>query len=506
LSLSETDSQPVLKACFLDELMQLARLRWLQLLVLAALLAVVGAVAFQLKFSVLDLDMWWHLKVGDWIVQHAAFPHNGILSRTAAARPWAAYSWGYEVLLSRSYAWFGLLGIGLYGTLLTLAVAFSIYWMAQRLSGNFWLACFLAVVGCYGFLFLMMPRPVFFSIVLFCVTLTLILQAERRANLRTLYWLPLIFLIWANLHILFIYGLAAIGLLPACNTAQRLGSRFGFAPDYLEPPRLRPTALCLVFGGCVLATLISPYSYHLYGIVFAYSRSTLIYSMIQELQPLSFRAYENYVELLLAGAAFFAVGWRKKIDLFKLALLVMASVIAFRTLRDSWMLCVTGVACIADVAGDNSRADLNETPLELAGVFAAVAVTLLLLARGTDFTTRGLDRAISGMFPVNAVNFVRQNQLPGPLYNTFDWGGFLTWYLPNDPVVVDGRTDLYGDELNKLLLDTQNGDASYKNNPYLNQSRLVLLHRRDGLVSALELDPSFRKVYEDQSATVFVQQ
>jgi len=72
--------------------------------------------------------------------------------------------------------------------------------------------------------------------------------------------------------------------------------------------------------------------------------------------------------------------------------------------------------------------------------------------------------------------------------------------------VVDGCTDLYGDELNKMLLDTQNGDISYKNNPYLNDSRLVLLHRRDGLVSALELDPRFRKIYEDKIATVFARQ
>ena len=93
---------------FMREFAPLLCLRWLQLLVLAGLLAVVGVVAFELKFSVVDLDVWWHLKVGDWIVQHAAFPHTGILSRTAANRPWIAYSWGYEVLLSRAYAWFGL--------------------------------------------------------------------------------------------------------------------------------------------------------------------------------------------------------------------------------------------------------------------------------------------------------------------------------------------------------------------------------------------------------------
>ena len=72
----------------------------MQLLALAVLLAIVAGHSLQLKFCVLDLDIWWHLKVGDWIVEHVAVPHTGILSRTAAGRPWVAYSWGYEVLLS----------------------------------------------------------------------------------------------------------------------------------------------------------------------------------------------------------------------------------------------------------------------------------------------------------------------------------------------------------------------------------------------------------------------
>src|SRR5208283_3001636 len=203
-----------------QELRGLSQRRLVQCIVLASLLSFVAGHALYIKFCVLDLDIWWHLKVGDWIVQHLAVPHNGILSRAAANRPWVAYSWGYEVLLSRSYAWLGLLGVGLFGTLLTLAVAYSIYWMLRRLSGRFWLSCALMVVVCSAFLFNGMPRPVFFSIILFCITLTLLLEANRSGQVQLLYWLPLIFLLWANLHIQFIYGLFVVGLLMAVNVAQ----------------------------------------------------------------------------------------------------------------------------------------------------------------------------------------------------------------------------------------------------------------------------------------------
>lgn len=127
--------------------------RVLQLCVLAGLLVTLGLICFNRKFWVLDLDLWVHLRMGNWIVQHHAFPHTGLFSRTAADRPWIAYSWGYEVLLSRAYAWFGIMGIALFEALMTLAVAYTVYWMVLRLSGRFWilpcarLSCSVYLVG-----------------------------------------------------------------------------------------------------------------------------------------------------------------------------------------------------------------------------------------------------------------------------------------------------------------------------------------------------------------------
>ena len=81
------------------------------------LLTVVAAPSLLPRFSVVDNDIWWHLKVGDWIIEHAAIPHTGILSRTAADQPWMAYSWIYEILLSLFHSRFHLVGISIYGLL-----------------------------------------------------------------------------------------------------------------------------------------------------------------------------------------------------------------------------------------------------------------------------------------------------------------------------------------------------------------------------------------------------
>ncbi len=309
-----------------EQIRSLSRLRVLRLGSLAALFVVIGEMALRLKYFVLDSDIWWHLKVGDWIVDHLAVPHTGILSRTAAARPWIAYSWGYEVLLSRAYAWFGLIGIGVFGTILTLGVACAIYWMLFRLSGQFWTAWILTWIVCWSFLFNGTPRPFFFSIAFFAVTLTLLLEANRTADVKKLYWLPLLFFVWANLHIQFIYGLFLVGLLAGVCVARTLLSAFGRALPESVGQKLQPALtllggqegppytgkLILIFAACVLATLLGPYTYHPYLVVFEYSKAKFTYSVIIELQPLSFRGYSHFLELFLAAAGFFAVGWQAR--------------------------------------------------------------------------------------------------------------------------------------------------------------------------------------------------
>ncbi len=494
----------------------LFRHRLVQLAGLTVLLAGIGTIAFQLKLCILDVDLWWHLKVGDWIIEHSAVPHTGILSRTAANRPWVAYSWGYEVLLSRAYAWSGLLGIGIFGTLLTLGVAYSIYWMLLRLSGRFWFSCIGAGIVSSAFLFNGMPRPFFFSIGLFAITLTLLLEANRSRQVQLLYWLPLIFLLWANLHIQFIYGLFLVALFVAVNVVERVAASLRYFPADLLPPALPLANLISVFAACLLATLMGPNTYHLYQVVLEYSKAKFAYSVILELQPLSFRGYSHFAQLLITAAGFFAVGWRgegprKKLDLFKLSLLVIASVVAYRTMRDAWFICLPAAACVADLFAraecepsvSNWFAASKRAWLEAAGVAAAVTVLLALFANATDFNQRGFDSAISNGYPVNAVNFLRRNPVPGPLYNNLNWGGFLMWYMPDYPVAIDGRNDLYGDDLDKVFYECETARKSYATDPYLDESGVVLLESKLPLAKILTIDPRFRLLYHDEIATVF---
>jgi hypothetical protein len=133
-----------------------------------------------------------------------------------------------------------------------------------------------------------------------------------------------------------------------------------------------------------------------------------------------------------------------------------------------------------------------------------LTVLIFLYARLMDFNSQNLRLAINRIYPVQAINFLHEHPQPGPLYNTYDWGDFITWYMPEYPVAIDGRTDLYGDEIDMRFYATQNGDPSYVDDPYLKQANLILVPKQKPLSRLLASDSQFNLIYEDSLAMVFV--
>jgi hypothetical protein len=414
-----------------------------------------------------------------------------------------AYSWGFELILSRVYAWFGLSGFAFFGVLLSLLVSVALFATCYALSGRFWRSWFLTLFGSLAYIYSIFPRPVFFSMILFTLMLGMILKAQRTGRIQILYWLPLLFLIWANLHIQFIYGLATLGLYIAIDAILRLASRVRLDLSIFQTPSLSPWRLSAIFISCLAASLIGPYSYRLFIVVLKYSQAKQTYSVIEELQSPSFTSFTNFIFLFILMAAFYAVGFRRKIDAFQISLLIVASLCAFRTVRDAWFVAIPAILFLADFPASLDDQGPAFRPHELFALTGTMAVLAFLLAANMGFNDRDIDRSISGEFPVDAANFIRRIHPPGPLYNNFDWGGFLTWYLPEYPVAIDGRNDLYGDSFAANYLQFNNGDRT-DGDPQLDESRVVLLSREAPLAKLLKFDSRFRLVYEDQLADVFL--
>ncbi len=472
-----------------------------QSLILVLLFAV-PAVFWARTNGIHDPDIWWHIRTGQWILQHHAIPRTDSFSSFAAGKPWQAYSWLFEVLVYKLYSTFGLLGIVLYVGILVVAITAALHHMVKRLQRDFSLVILLTAAGamCLGHLFT--PRPWLFTILFFVLELDILMRARRTGRLRELVWLPVIFALWSNIHIQFIDGLVVLALASAESLAAI------FYPSLIksdsEAHHINPLAIPAVSLACILATFLNPYGPSIYKIAYDLNAQTGVLNLINELKAVPFRDITDFTMLILALAACALLARAKHLPLFEAALFVFAAFVSFRSQRDVWVMAAIALAILASRLAGNEKAKDYTTPAvtPLAALAASLAVVAAFSITHVD--NAALRKQMSITEPVQAVDFIKQHGFVGPLYNDFNWGGYVIYNLQDLPASIDGRTTLMGQEHIDRSTGTVGAQAGWNTDPQLTSAGVILLPVTAPLASVLQMDPHFHLVYQDKLAMVFV--
>jgi len=458
------------------------------------------ALLFLRNFYMSDPDFGWHLRVGEWILSHRAVPYTDPFSVYGAGKPWYDYSWLFDIFFALLYRTFGLKGFALLEVAFRVAIPVFLFRMARKLELAFWPAAVCATLAAYSISSIYAPRPGMITILFFALELELLLTAVNKGKFARLYWLVPLFAVWASVHIQFIHGLIVLALFagePILN----------FVVRHKADPAALPAKSWWVLAASFLATLVTPYGWHIYSTVFVYARQKHIYDSIIEMLPLSFRQPFHFVLVFLALSAACALGWRRNLRPVYLALFAFAAVLGFRSIKDSWILALVSVALIAAA----QRADTGDTAhipsLATKNKFAlgiCMAAVLAVAWRRYDVTNSWIEMGLAGSYPEAAVRYIESHHLQGPLYNDFTSGGFLIWRLPSIPVSIDGRTNVHGDERVKAYTDALRGLSGWEKNPDLAQANLIIWPAKSPLSALLRCDPRFRQVFADPEAVVFV--
>jgi hypothetical protein len=475
-----------------------------RLVVWSAVYAIPAVTALQ---PIAEFDTWWHLRTGQWIVEHGTVPSADPFTGFGLGKPWVAYSWLFGLLLYGLNLALGLRGIVLYRVVLAIAVVAGIHRLVGRRGAGFALTAALVAVAAVALTpLLVSERPGLFTVLFVALTLDGVLGLREGTATRAVWLLPVCYALWANLHIQFIHGLFVLGLACAAPLADRLLGRAGrtaHAATWGSPDWRR---LVILAVACFVATLLNPYGFYLYSVVLEYGRQTETYSLFPELRAMDFREVSDWVVLGLTGAAAYALGRRARLSVFDLLLAAAALYFSFHTKHDLWFVVLTSAAAVAGTWGTpGARAEgpaLAWPQRALAGI--AVLLVVALVARQRDLSENRLQAEVAGDFPVHAVSVIEQRGYTGPLYHNIDWGGYVIWRLPQLPAAIDGRTNLHGDQRIKQFADTWEGQPGWDADPDLAAARLVLLQPRAPLAGLLRQDPGFAVVYEDAVAVVFV--
>ena len=458
-----------------------------------------------------NVEVWLHLRTGLWILQSHAVPRSGIFSQYPELS-WVDSSWGFDVLLALAYKLVGLRAVSLGLMALKTALAIVTFLLARAARAGLWTAVLLSAVAQYvigG----MQPFPAVCSVVFFGIELVLLMRTRWSGDARSLFWLPPLFLLWANLHIQFVCGLILLAVFVAAVAGEQLVRKSGIAWLDDQIPALPPVTVCLIGVGAFLATLLNPYFLRLIPSAYQTLYSSVGFEHFAEMRSMSFRRPQEFALMLLVMAAFLILGGNRRLRILELALLVAGTAVAFRVQRDGWLAVLPAVAIIA--GGFRVRkAGLRSLKAPAARWEKAVVAGIVVLLLGITATFLPQDSALMARvgrnFPVRACDFISQSKLPMPLFNAYSWGDFLAWYLPQYPVAIDSRVELYGDRILSEYFDVTSGKDRLDSDPKLAAARTLLLERQSGMAKALTdlpaLSVHYRLVYSDDLAAVFVRQ
>ena len=501
-------ARPELQAAKHSAAGRLALVRILALVLLFAASALYESVQLS---SLSNSGVWVHLRTGVWILQNYSVPHHGLFSQYSTL-PWMDSSWGYDVLLAAAYRTFGLRVIPVLLMLFKVALAVLTFLLARGAKASFWAAVSLsAIAQCV--IPVSQSLPYALSILCFGMELLLLEASRRTGNIRPLYGLPALFLLWANLHALFLLGLLLLILFVISSWIESWLRRS--AGNWLDR-EIRPLArqpIHVVSACSVFASMVNPYTFHLFPAAYRALYSDAAFGHFAEMRAMSFRQSQDYGLMLVVMAAFLALGRRRSLRVFEVMALMAGTLVGFRIQREVWMAVLPAIAILAEGLGfawrewKSGEQSTARWEMPLCGVLVAGILTVAAFRLPNQDS---LQLWLSQSFPVKACDFIRNNHVPQPIFSEYSWGSFQTWYLPEYPVAIDGRVELYGDEITEGYFKVIAGGERLEAYPALAAAQTLLLQKQSGMVKALTTLPvltsQYRLAYSDDLAAVFVRQ
>lgn len=457
-----------------------------------------------------DPDFGWHLRTGEFITQTRSIPHADIFSFTVSGHPWITHEWLAQTGMYLLYQ-FG--GVAALVTFFALAATLTFVLVYARCEGQPFIAGFVVLFAAIVAAPFWGTRPHTLSLLLASAFL-FVLDRYRRDGAGTfLLWLPALMLIWANSHGSFALGPALIAVYLVGSIAEKiLGWGDGPARTWKE------IAILLgVLGLCGIAIAVNPNGVTLYAYPFQTLSSRAIQTYIQEWQPPDFQtlAVQPFLWFLSATVGALALS-RRRSALTETLLLVGLTYASLRASRQIsiWVLVAAPIlsASIADILeslSPKTNLALVANPSRRAQMLNWVALSIVALAALLRVVSVSANQpnAERQAYPADAVNFIVQKNLTGPIFNRYDWGGYLIWRLyPRERVFIDGRSDLYGlteDFVVQEYLKAYTGARDWREPLERYHVRLVLVDPSSPLAARLGDDAEWSQVYADAQAVVF---
>jgi len=447
-----------------------------------------------------DLDLYWHLRTGEWILGGHGIPHTDPFSHTFFGQPWRLVDWGAEVLLAllhRSGGAPALIGAtAVLAALALLSVAQRMQPVERHPSMLLAAAMLLLVYASAAPRFTV--RPQMFMFVLATLELGLLEEATQPGGRWLVAAVPPLLGVWSNLHGSSFLGLAlliayVLARLPGMAARDRwllvAMGLLGIGAAFLAP---NPTGRL----ASVTHTFLSP----------------TMRNVITEWLPTPVHTLRGPAGVLLALIVLGFLVDYKRVALWEIAVYGVVLLLAMRTVR----FVPLAALALGPPGYRHLAAALARLPDHAAFKIPDRVAALLLVAGALVLAFR-LDRPTEWLgfarrprlglaedtYPIAAADVLAHERPRGNMFNSFLFGGYLVWRLaPDMRVFVDGRTSIVYDDAFLSEVAATSGRNFHALFAKYHVSYAIVAH--GDLAAALDADPDWRLIYFDDLAAIFV--
>ena len=396
------------------------------------LVLIYTALFVSLIYPYSDYDWGWHLKYGLYFWTHGHPLWTDIYSWTMPGFPWTNHEWTYDPFFYLVFTRGGYLGASLVGAGIALLCFFIVtmpyklkYW--QTLIAAFFFSQ-LTEEGLWQGL-----RSQVVGYIPLAILMAILVKAKK--NIKLLYWLPLLFWIWANVHGTYAVGLAITGVF--------------FAYNFIQSPNARKTYVWIGLAS-LAATLINPFGLAIYHEVIKHATSPYLQNVTEWLPIWRDCSYCNVPTVALYVLFLIFAAISTDIMTF-LPLTIVAAALLYPAINQRRNLPVFGLASLPLLLSylEQSKIDLSRFKSTVLVVIVILLVTIEynLVTRLPSYHFYTYNENDYCTFGPNCspglATYLRIHPPVGNGFNMYDWGGYLIGKDVPVQLFIDGRMHLW---------------------------------------------------------------
>jgi hypothetical protein len=463
------------------------------------------------KDMLLDGDTGYHIRAGEYILDTLSIPTVDLFSFITPTLPWTAHEWLSEVILALLHRLGGLTAVVIAFSCITAACVLVFYKIVRSEGNNILLSTAATVMFVALAKMHILARPHIFSLFILIVWYWLLNEFQYRHRNR-LWTMPVIMLLWVNLHGGYVIGLALLGVYFAGNCHLLYSDKYQWDTSGRENARELGKAL----GLSMLVCLANPIGYHIFLFPFKLISSRFIMDHTGEFLSPNFHDPQPFKYLLLLLIVFLAYS-RRKPNIIEIVLTVLFTSMSLYSVRYIPLL---GVVVIPVILRYIERDSLSVFPglerfvmqrvnnITLADSMAkgylwpvaSIFIISFLAVNGT--VTHSFDPKIK---PMAALEFLRDHPIAGNMFNNDEFGDCTIYALHKQyKVFIDGRGDMYGAEKFKEYFRITGFESGWDRVIEKYNITWIFFDTNSVLSRYLINQADWKLIYSDKVASIFV--